>query len=131
MARGATNMDAKMTASELRRQAESYERMASKLREAAEILDQVGIVAPKLSEAARSPKSVRRRRLRGIPKRRRPDRLRQLKDFLRANGPVKRKIIEEKTDIPVGTLGGLLKASNGFKSTRDGVWSLAEDAQGS
>lgn len=50
----------------------------------------------------------------------RSDRLPQLKEFLKANGPQRRSAILEATGIPVGTIGALLKKN--CQKNAQGKW---------
>lgn len=51
-------------------------------------------------------------------------RLQQLKEFLRTNGPMKRKELIEKSGIPEGSISGLLNYRQHFHQLADGRWEV-------
>jgi hypothetical protein len=68
------------------------------------------------------PKRINKRpRITGAPKRN--TRLEQVKELLRANGPMDRHEIREKADLPEGTVGYLLNKKN-FRHLTNGKWDL-------
>jgi hypothetical protein len=60
---------------------------------------------------------------------RRGDRLPQLGNFLREHGPMTRKEIETKSDIPSGTIATLLLKEEVFEQQEDGKWAVRKDAK--
>jgi hypothetical protein len=45
---------------------------------------------------------------------------------LKANGPLSTRELHEKTNIPTGTLGWLLRDKDTFSRSKEGKWSLKE-----
>jgi hypothetical protein len=60
-------------------------------------------------------------------KKRESGRREEVINFLRKNGAAKSSDIVEKTSIPIGTLGGILKDKSTFNRDDQGRWSLVKD----
>jgi hypothetical protein len=110
----AGTMTALPTGQQLRELAQRYIEAAKKLQDAADILD--GNTSITLAVGHPTPPTPR---IEG-------GRLGQLREFLRANGPLTRKEILEQTSIPSGTLGMILKKENGFAQDAQGLWLVPE-----
>ncbi len=60
-------------------------------------------------------------------KKKKSGRREQVIAYLTKNGPTKSADIVEHTEIPIGTLGGILKDRNTFSHDDQGKWSLVKD----
>jgi hypothetical protein len=60
-------------------------------------------------------------------KKRESGRREEVVTFLRKTGAAKSSEIVEKTGIPIGTLGGILKDRTSFSRDDQGKWSLVKD----
>lgn len=60
-------------------------------------------------------------------KKRKSGRRDEIITFLRKNGPTKSADIVEKANVPVGTLGGILKDKGTFIRDDQGRWSLMKE----
>lgn len=103
-------------ASELRRKAERLIEAARAIEETYGLVNSIKMAEPENSRVAVDSPSSRRG-----PKKK--DRLSELIAFLQENGPLRRGDIVERSGIPPGTIGMILKEGI-FTKNDDGTWGL-------
>ena len=110
---------------EKRARAKQLRKWAEMLEKAADLEDAV----PDLDLPEKGGNATKARR--SIKRTRKPPtntpRMEQIRAMLRANGPLMRGEIFELSDIPLGTLAGYLKESNGLVHMDDGKWAVPDN----
>jgi hypothetical protein len=124
-----------LTPQQLRKQAHYYRKAATALDAAADMMERVMAQSdmPPIEEVKKEGgKGISREVLDACFTSMEPSRLpsrpqnslRMLKRFLLDSGPTRRAEIAAKTGIPMGTLSGILSASNRFRRDDEGKWSF-------
>lgn len=110
-----------ISTTQLREQADQMElagktlsEAAAKIREAADVLEILSSQHGSVSGISPQPGTTRKE---------------QLREWLLAHGPMRRKDVLDRCGLPLGTSSVLLKEENGFTKDVEGRWYVLEDEE--